>query len=122
MTATRPLAHLAEREDVDTLYVHRLGAETIHNMFVHVEKIKEAFGAGEEYAKAASSLGYCIDKLFQQGFAPEAYITKDSVETPGKSLLVQCGDRFVFGIVWFRDRKYDGTPLEGIAGDWSAHS
>lgn len=121
MTFTEPARVLADqgtRDDVKAIYVHDRAMETIQAMIAHTEKIKVTFGLGKEYTTAALSLHHALFSLFRLGFARECLVTKDG----DLSLYVQEGTAFVYGIVWFRDRAYDGTDKEGIAGDWSLHS
>lgn len=108
---------LTSREDTRSIVVHDLAAETIKNMFAQCEKIKDTFGVGEEYAKAVTSLHHVLGALLRKGWGNAAYVTKED----DLSLYVQ-EDGFVFGVIFFRDRKYDGTDKERIAGEWSTHS
>ena len=120
---TKTFDRLRTQEDVRTLYIHQLAADAIKSMFGQCQKIKVAFGVGEEYGKAVLSLHHCLAALLGRGFSTEAYVTKENeFNGAGLSLFVQEGDAFVFGIVWFRDRSYDDTPKAGIAGEWSTHS
>ncbi len=110
-------ASAREQEDVKALYLHDKAGETIRAMFEHVEQIHTLCGE-REYRKAVSSLHHCLANMLRRSWSNEAMVTKDG----NLGLLVQEGDRFVFGIVWFRDRSKDGTALEGVPGEWSCHS
>ena len=118
---TERFDELRTREDVRTLYIHEQAGLTITRMLERCELIKNTWGTGEEFTKAVTSLHHCLAALLRTGFSNEAYITKENDDI-GLSLYVQEGEAFVFGIVWFRNRSYDNTPLSGISGEWSTHS
>lgn len=114
----RVLTRLATDDSTKAVYVHDAAGETINAMLQHVEKIRQTYGPYDEYIKANTSLHHALGSLFRLGFARECHVCRDG----DLSLVVQEGESFVFGIVFFRDRAYDGTDREGLAGEWSLHS
>ena len=119
---TKQYLQLVEQEDVKALFVHEKAIEAIGRMHDQVALIGRTFGENsQEYRDAAVSLMHCLWSLFRFGWGDQSYVTKERGDD-GLSLFVQAGPSFVYGIIWFRNRRDDGTSLAGIAGTWSTHS
>lgn len=111
---------LIDRDDVKTIAYHDFALETIVNMIDHPAKVAATFGTdSEEYKEELKSLHDCLKALFRTGFSNQAYVTKDG----DLSLYINEGGKFVFGMVFHRNRTYDNPPTGRTQpGTWSLHS
>ncbi len=116
------MAVLTAREDVKTIAFHHNALDTIKAMCRHNEDVGETYGeTSPEYLKQVRSFTRVMARMLNSGFGNTTYVT---AEDPLSLYVQEGGDdgtrNYVFGIVFFRDRNYDGAPVQ--PGDWSVHS
>lgn len=92
--------------------------ETVQAMRTRVDQVGTYFGErSPEYAKTAASLGSALGNILMKGFADTARVSRD-----GELSLYVVEGGFHYGVIFFRDRKYDGDPEVPAPGEWSFHS
>lgn len=90
---------------------------TARDMQDKVQSLGRHFGEhSPEHAKAAASLARVMLTINMTGFADKAEVSRDG----DLSLYVVEGG-FHYGIIWFRDRAFDGQSAPQ-PGTWSVHS
>jgi len=113
-------ADLLTDPDTKVCYIHQKALDTLQAMVNHSKTVGRTFGLqSPEYTAEASSLIAAVGQIFTFGFDRQQHVTRDGE----LSLLVNEAGAFVFGVVFFPDRKYDNPP-EGYVqpGTWSCHS
>lgn len=106
--------------EVKTIHFSDRALETIKAMARHTEQVKACFGGESKvYLDEVESFVRVVSQILSFGFAKNQHVTRDGE----LSLLVNGGGVFVFGVVFFRDRKYDNPPEGQVQpGTWSCHS
>ena len=109
---------LLAREDVKAFFLTDGAAEVIDAIFTHTRAVANHYGLDStEYAEQADSLATCLATVFgRKAFGRRMSISKDG----DLSLLCNEDDAFVFGMVFFPDRRRDGAAV--VPGTWSLHS
>ena len=101
-----------------TLVWDERALEVLQAMRTRVDQVGTYFGErSPEYAKTAASLASALGNITMKGFADTARISRDG----DLSLYVVEGS-FHYGVIFFRDRKYDNDPEVPAPGEWSFHS
>ena len=79
---------------------------TISDMYLHVEKLSDAYGPDDvRHLKAAGTLARVMRQVVMAGFANEATVSRDGV----LSLYVVEGG-FHYGVIWHSVRRACLTP------------
>jgi hypothetical protein len=109
---------LLNDSDTKTFFISDLAMAVIGKMFAHTGAVANTYGLDSEvYAAQADSLANCLTAvLTRTGFGRPMHITQDGE----MSLYCNEDGRFVFGMIFFRDRRYDGAEVQ--PGTWSLHS
>lgn len=121
--------HLAEREDVSTIFIHETARAQIQQQLSQLDRLRAIFGTDSlEYLHEAASLARCYANILRTGMDRRQYVTAMHDGAP-TDLLVQTEHGFVFGVnrhrapVVSESRQVLGdVPAEFLPGIWSCNS
>jgi hypothetical protein len=101
-----------------TFFVHTDAMAVLERMFTHTRAVCDTYGAASgEYTEQAESLARCLTAVFTYpGFGRTMTIHRDG----HLSLLCHEHQAYVFGVIFFPDRRGDGAEVQ--PGTWSLHS
>lgn len=91
--------------------------ETVQAMHTRVCELENHFGPDSpQHLKALTTYAKVMAQIVTFGFGPEARVARD-----GDLSLYVVENGFHYGVIWFRDRTYDGQDVPQ-PGSWSVHS
>lgn len=109
---------LLARDDVKAFFITHDAIAVIDEMVRLTRAVAAHYGTGStEYTDQVESLLNCLRHIFgRTAFGQRMRITKDGE----RSLFCNEDDRFVYGMIFFRDKSKDGAEV--VPGTWSLHS